>query len=66
MMTNRNEEQVGFVFGDLWHIAYETTTPSSNIQDHVRNIKKQMISLIILAETGGILVDKDLILTGET
>ena len=63
-MANRNEEQVGFVMSDLWHIAYETEH-SSNIGDHTFTIKKQLISLIMLAESGGILIDKDLILTSE-
>lgn len=64
IMNNRNEEQLGFVLADLWHKAYETNQ-SSNLPDHALNIKKQLISLIMLSESGGILIDKEIILTED-
>jgi hypothetical protein len=36
-----------------------------NLPDHALNIKKQLISLIMLSESGGILIDKEIILTED-
>ena len=61
-MSNRHQEQLGYVLVDLWHIAYQTNT-STNLKDHTFTIKKQLISLIMLSELGGILMDKEMLLT---
>ncbi len=62
LISNRHEEQLGYVLVDLWHLAYETNL-TTNLMDHTFTIKKHLLSLIMLAEMGGILIDKDVILT---
>jgi len=52
------------VLSDLWHIAYETNS-TTNLKDHTLNIKKNLINLIMLSESGGILIDKDVLLTED-
>jgi hypothetical protein len=47
---------------DLWHLAYETNL-TKNLKDHTFTIKKHIVSLIMLSEMGGILIDKEIILT---
>lgn len=43
-------------------MAYETNL-TKNLKDHTFTIKKHLLSLIMLAEMGGILIDREAILT---
>jgi hypothetical protein len=61
-MSNLHGQQFGIIMQDLWHLAYNTNL-TRNLKDHIYSIKKHLVSLSLLAEMGGILIDKDVILT---